>query len=221
MLDPDMFTGQRTDPLREQTISGSFQQMLRDYLQENSASLLGTLRVYVLRMGLTAGTETREVVLEIFQESIVEALASSERYNRQMPLRAWLLGIAVNVMKRRRVMLARRFRHEELLGNLGRHYPAQFDESAILDTLLPPVTIGPAQIVESDEQAAALLALVSSEDQRILRLAVLEGHQHNSLAQELGITQGPARVRLHRALSRLRAAWKARQEEEQKGDRHV
>jgi RNA polymerase sigma factor (sigma-70 family) len=220
-LDPEVFSGQRTDSMRQSAPFASFQQVLRDYLQENSASLLGTLRGYVLRMGLAAGAETQEVVLEIFQESIAEALTSSERYDRQMPLRAWLLGIAVNVMKRRKVMLAKRFRREELLGNLARRYPNHPDENAVLDTLLPPVTTGPAQIVEAHEQAAALLALVSPEDQRILRLAVLEGHQHLSLAQELGTTPGTARVRLHRALSRLRTAWKAQQEEEQKGVWHV
>ncbi len=75
-MDPEAFSGQRTDPMRQPATSASFQQVLRDYLQENSASLLGTLRGYVLRMGLAAGTETQEVVLEIFQESIVEALTS-------------------------------------------------------------------------------------------------------------------------------------------------
>ncbi|HLI08269.1 MAG TPA: sigma-70 family RNA polymerase sigma factor [Ktedonobacteraceae bacterium] len=220
-MDPEAFAGQGTDPLRQQAPAASFQQVLHDYLQENSASLLGTLRGYVLRMGLAAGPATQEVVWEIFQESIAEALTASGRYDRQMPLRAWLLGIAANVIRRRKVMLARRFQREELLGDLSRRYPDRPNENAVLDTLLPPVTTGPAQIVEAEEQAAALLALVSPEDQRILRLAVLEGHQHLSLARELGITPNAARVRLHRALSRLRTAWKAQQEEEQKGPRHA
>lgn len=220
-MNPEAFSGQRTGPLGQPVAPANFHQVLRDYLQENSDSLLGTLRSYVLRMGLAVGAETQEIALEIFQESITEALASSGRYKREMPLRAWLLGIAVNVMKRRKVLLARRFLREESLGNLARRHPNQPDENAVLDALLPPVMTGPAQIVEANEQAAALLALVSPEDQYILRLAVLEGHQHTSLAQELGITPGTARVRLHRALSRLRTAWKTQQEKEQKGARHV
>lgn len=201
--------------------SASAQKLLHDYLQENAASLLGTLRVYVLRMGLAVGADGREVALEIFQESVAEALAYAERFDRQASPRAWLLGIAGNIMKRRKVARAKRFQREELLSNIARRHPNLSDENAVLDHLMPSVMTDPAQIVEADEQAAALLALVSREDQHVLSLAILEGHQHTSLAQELGTTPGTARVRLHRALSRLRVAWKTQQEKRQKGDCNV
>ncbi|MBX3061605.1 MAG: hypothetical protein KF726_01440 [Anaerolineae bacterium] len=48
------------------------------------------------------------------------------------------------------------------------------------------------------------MALVSVEDARLLKLAVLHDLDGDELAQELGITAGAARVRLHRALRRLR-----------------
>lgn len=220
-MNPEHFSGLRTGPADRSAIAASAQQLLSNYLQENTASLLGALRGYVLRMGLAAGPAVQEVALEIFQESVAEALTHAERFDCQAPPRAWLLGIAVNMIKRRKVAQAKRFQHEELLGDLARHHPNLPNEIAVLDHLLPLVMTGPAQIVEANEQVAALLALVSPEDQHILRLAVLEGHQHASLAQELGITPGTARVRLHRALSRLRSAWKTQQEKRQKGDRNV
>ena len=201
--------------------AASYRQYLNEYLQEHSASLLGTLQSYVLRMGLAAGPMMREIAQEVFQESVVEALASIERYNLHMPLRPWFLGIAVNVIKRRKTLQARRFQREVSLGQLAGQHPELPDENAVLDALLPPEMSGPAQIVEANEETAALLALVSAEDQQILRLAVLEGHQHISLAQELHTTPGAARVRLHRALSHLRAAWKAQHEEKQKGAPHA
>ncbi|GHO78127.1 hypothetical protein KSD_58980 [Ktedonobacter sp. SOSP1-85] len=215
------FARQKTGPIDQVETPAGAQKLLRDYLQENTASLLGTLRGYVLRMGLAVGAEVQEVALEIFQECVAEALASAERFDLQAPPRAWLLGIAVNIMKRRKVVQAKRFQREELLSNLARRHPNLPDENAVLDYLMPSVTTDPSQIVEADEQAAALLALVSPEDQHILRLAVLEGHQHTSLAQELGTTPGAARVRLHRTLSRLRVAWQEQQEKRQKGDRNV
>lgn len=215
-MNPD----QRTGPASPAAAFASARKVLEDYLQGDTASLLGTLRSYVLRMGLASGVEVPEVALEVFQESAAEALAHAERFDQQASPRAWLLGIAVNIIKRRLVLRARGFRREESLGHLVRRYPHLPDENAVLDSLLPPETIGPAQIVESSEQARALLALVSPEDQRILRLAVLEGHQHISLAQELGTTPGTARVRLHRALSRLRLAWTAQQEKQEKGTRN-
>jgi RNA polymerase sigma factor (sigma-70 family) len=217
-LEPETFSRSGSNPTTPAT---SYRQFLDDYLQEHSASLLGTLQSYVLRMGLAAGPMMREIAQEVFQESVVEALASIERYNPQMPLRPWFLGIAVNVIKRRKTLLARRFQREVSLGQLAGQHPELPDENAVLDALLPPEMSGPAQIVEANEEAAALLALVSAEDQQILRLVALEGHQPISLAQELHITPGAARVRLHRALSRLRAAWKAQHEEKQKGAPHA
>jgi DNA-directed RNA polymerase specialized sigma24 family protein len=46
-----------------------------------------------------------------------------------------------------------------------------------------------------------------------LRLAVLHDLTGEALAQELGIKPGAARVRLHRALNRLREAWPRRLED--------
>lgn len=211
----------RNEQGNEQTDFAREQNRLREFLQKNSASLLGILRIYVQRMGLARGSQVPEMALEIFQETAGEALAHADRFagNEQpMPL---MLGIAANMIRRRKVEQAKRYQREELLSDIARRNPNLAEEDTLLDTLMPPVTRGPAQIVESNEQAMALLALVSPEDQRILRLAVLDGHQHTSLAQELSTTPGTARMRLHRALSRLRTAWKTQQEQLQKEVRHV
>ena len=220
-MDPRHFTEQGADCENRSAISEQSENLLTEYLQEHAFSLLGILRSYVLRLGLATGNAVPEIVSEVFQETVTEALAHATRFDARLVPRAWLLGIAVNIIKRKRTALAERFRREELLGDLARRYPDLPDENAVLDSLLPPMTIGPAQIVESNEQAAALLALVSLEDQHILRLAVLEGYQHTALAQELGTTPGTARMRLHRALKRLRTAWKAKQEQAPKGTGHV
>jgi len=62
-----------------------------------------------------------------------------------------------------------------------------------------------------------MLSLVSEEDQQVLRLALLEEVKAEALAQRLGTTIGTARMRLHRALRRLRTAW----DEQLKGERHA
>jgi len=56
-----------------------------------------------------------------------------------------------------------------------------------------------------------MLSLVSKEDQKILRLAILVGMNGVELAQALGTNPGAARVRLHRALGRLQVAWQKQQ----------
>jgi RNA polymerase sigma-70 factor (ECF subfamily) len=205
----------------QQTRATTEQERMREFLQENSASILGVLRVYVQRMGLAHGSQVPEMALEIFQETASEVLAHAERFAgdaQPMPL---LLGIAANMIRRRKVEQAKRFQREQLLSDVARRYPGIVDEDTLLDTLVPPAAPEPAQVIESNEEAAALLALVSPEDQRVLRLAILDGHQHTSLARELGTTPGTARMRLHRALSRLRAAWQTQQEKLQKETRHA
>jgi len=53
------------------------------------------------------------------------------------------------------------------------------------------------------------LVLLSPDDQRVIRLAVLAEVDGEALAAALGITAGAARVRLHRAIKRLRARYQA------------
>lgn len=220
-MDSMSFSRQKTRQENEPAAFTRAQQELRDFLQHNNTSLLSTLHLYVQRMNLARGSQVQEIALEIFQETVTEALAHADRFagdTQYMPL---LLGIAANMIRRRKVERAKRYQREELLSDLSRRYPNLSSEDSVLDLLVQPETTGPAQIVESNEQVAALLALVSPDDQRVLRLAVLDGHQHTTLARELGTTPGTARMRLHRALNRLRAAWKAQQEQPQKGVRHA
>jgi RNA polymerase sigma factor (sigma-70 family) len=220
-LDSGVFTKQKTRQESDPADCGSAQNRLQDFLQKSGASLLGTIQTYVLRMGLARGAQVQEVALEVFQETIAELLAHADRFDWEAPLTPLLLGIAANVLKRRKVERAKRYQREELLSEVVRRYPNLPDEEAVLDLFMPPVTTGPAQIVETNEQVAALFALVSPEDQLVLRLAVLEGHQHTTLAQELGTTPGTARMRLHRALRRLRTAWQEQEEQLQKEIRHA
>jgi RNA polymerase sigma factor (sigma-70 family) len=204
----------------EQAAFAREQGLLREFLQQRSAALLGVLHLYVQRMGLAHGSQVPEMALEIFQETASEALAHADRFAGSVQTMPLLLGIAANLIRRRKVEQAKRYRREESLSEMARRAPQPADEQTLLESLLP-ATSGPAQIVESNDEAAAMLALVSPEDRHVLRLAVLEGHQHTSLARELGTTPGTARMRLHRALNRLRAAWKAREEQAQKEIRHV
>ena len=62
------------------------------------------------------------------------------------------------------------------------------------------------------EDVHVLLSALASEDERVLRLAIMNGLDGVSLAKALNITPGAARVRLHRALGRLRVVYNRQQE---------
>ena len=77
-------------------------QLLMAFLMHNTEPLLGTLRSYVQRMGLARGEEVKAVALDVLQEVVVEALDHAERFNATGQPMAWLLGIAINVIKRKK-----------------------------------------------------------------------------------------------------------------------
>ena len=192
------------------------QAFLRQFLQEHAAQLQAIIRAYVLRAGVAYGEAAQTVAQEIFQDAVLEALSHSYRLEPHTQPRAWFLSIAINVIKRRRAMQAKRHRREVLLGDIAAGSEEQA-ESELFAGLARTFSPGPEQILVSQEQEQELLALVSSSDARVLRLAVVQGLNTELLARELGVRPTAARVRLHRAIQRLRAAWYQRETRE-KGD---
>jgi RNA polymerase sigma factor (sigma-70 family) len=176
-------------------------------IQENTGPLLGSIRAYVVRMGLASGAAAREIADEVLQETVIEALAHAENHQAKPHPMAWLRGIALNVIRRKRTALATRGRRESPLTLLAARYPEAESEQALLEQWGPITEHGLDQEMESNEQVGELLALVASKDQQVLILSLLAGFEAEELAQRLGTTPGTARMRLHRALTRLRAAW--------------
>jgi RNA polymerase sigma-70 factor (ECF subfamily) len=185
---------------------------LLEFLTYNTGPLLGTLRSYVQRMGLAQGEAVPATALEVLQETVIEALDHVARFDPSRQPMAWLLGIAMNIIKRKKVERAKYYQHEISISQINRLQGEPLSESEYFELIAPFAFAGPEQDVEADEQAASILALVSAEDRHILRLAYISEFEREDLAQHLGITSGAARVRLHRALTRLRTAWHAQQQ---------
>jgi RNA polymerase sigma factor (sigma-70 family) len=158
-------------------------------------------------MGLAQGQAVPDVALDVFQEVAVEALDHMDRFRLDGQPMAWLLGIAVNVIKRKKVAMAKQYQREVPFGRLALMLQEPCSEDELVDLIAPFTLADPDQDVEANEQASLILSLVSREDQQVLRLAILHDFEREVLARELGITPVAARVRLHRALSRLRLAW--------------
>lgn len=177
------------------------------FLESQAPSLLGAICVYVQNLTSFQGEEVRVTALEIMQEVVIEALDHADHYDPSRQPMAWFLGIALNIIRRKKKKLVEGQRHELRFSQLAMSYPEPISQDELLDSLTSSTQRGPEQIVEDEEQVRALLSLVSADDQRILRLAFLEDCERDILAQRLGTTPAAARVRLHRALRRLRAAW--------------
>jgi RNA polymerase sigma factor (sigma-70 family) len=182
------------------------------FISGHTNSLYGTIRSYVVRLGLAPGTDVQSVALEVMQEVVVEALSHADSFHSGGQPMAWLLGIALNVIRDRKTEEARRYQREVSIGQLSQLHPESESESELLDAINQASESGPESLVESDEQVNSLLSLVSDKDQQILRLAFFEDFDRESLASRLGTTNGAGRMRLHRALNHLRLAWSKQRE---------
>ena len=189
-----------------------------EFITDNVASLLGIIRSYVKRMGLASGEDVPAVAIEVLQEVVLEALDHIDRFNSTGQPMAWLLGIAINVIKRNKAELIKRSQRELSMSEISPLHEEHLSESELFDQLAANSSAEPDQEIAANEQAELLLSLVSPEDQRILMLAFLQGFEREALAQKLGISAGATRVRLHRALKRLRLAWSEQYLTPQKGE---
>ncbi len=178
---------------------------LKEVIQQESESLKRAVELYVARAGLTAGQRQAESIAgEILGELTVEALQHADRFDPSRQAYAWLLGIAANLIRRRQVEQAKLARREPLAR--GESGDPDMSEDELFDRLFPPHAHDPGEAMEQDQQVEALLARVSAEDRWVIRLAILDDLDGEALARELMVRPGAARVRLHRALLRLRAA---------------
>jgi DNA-directed RNA polymerase specialized sigma24 family protein len=92
---------------------------LRKFIERKSGTLLGTLGYYLFRAGMANRSQTLDAAAEeLLNEIIAEALAHEDRFRPSGQPRAWLLGIAANLIKRRQAELRRREQREQLIRDL-------------------------------------------------------------------------------------------------------
>jgi RNA polymerase sigma factor (sigma-70 family) len=143
-----------------------------------------TLWVFKL-IGARTHEESHAQAEEILHEAVAQAFAKLDTYDPARPAVNWLLGFAIKIIQQMK-------RHQGR--EAARADYVSFDEVGLVDRL-------------HGQAAQELLGLVSESDQQVLRLAIIEGLSGRELALELEITEGAARVRLHRAKQQLRRAY--------------
>jgi RNA polymerase sigma factor (sigma-70 family) len=164
--------------------------------------LLRSIRVYVSRAEIAGEQSVAEIALEVFQDVVVEALRGEARYDAERNPVAWLLGIASNVVKRRREKLFRRRKGESTAAELAR--ADTMSEEDIFEGLLAANGSDPSKVVLSSMGLESLLAHLAPADRRLIELDVVFEMNAAEVGGALGITAGNVRVRRNRILTRLR-----------------
>jgi len=165
--------------------SGSVDDLVADAYRTCGTAVLG----YALRR-----SASREDAFDV----VAETFAIAWRRRAEMPAdpeetRPWLFGIA-------RRCLANTARTTERAGRLG---------ARLAESLAGAAVPEPSAVSEGRADSRVVreaLAQLSPEDRELVTLIAWEGLTPAQAATALGLTAGTARVRLHRARTRLRTA---------------
>src|SRR5215813_7093999 len=132
---------------------------LRQFIADETDGLLGTLRYYVYRAGLTGQEQPLDAAAsELLNEVVIEALEHEDRFRASGQPRAWLLGIAANLIKRKQAEFARRSRREPLARDLYPGDQETISDDDVFDWMASLTGSKDALELESDEQVNAILA---------------------------------------------------------------
>jgi RNA polymerase sigma-70 factor (ECF subfamily) len=184
---------------------------LKAFIAEHNDRLTHILRSYVLRMGLAAQDTALVTALDLLNEVVLIALDNADRFDPGRSAMGWMLGIAANLIKRRQAVLNTLERREPLALDLIGNADEALSDEEVFDRLAGLATSTADSWFERQAELHMLVAGLSADDQRVLRLAVNHDMDGAALAQALGIQPGAARMRLFRAIRRLREAWLAQE----------
>jgi RNA polymerase sigma factor (sigma-70 family) len=142
-----------------------------------------------------AGRLGREVADDIAADTFVIALGKRDGFDpRRGTLRAWLYGIAANLVAQQQRAERRRYR---ALARAGARDLADGHEERVVSWVA-------AEGLQP--QLASALARLSREERDVLLLVALADFSHEEIAQALGIPYGTVGSRLNRARKKIRNA---------------
>ncbi len=184
--------------------------LIVEAVQDYDQDLVTAARVFAWRLDLSdRGESVAEVAADLVQATVVRALEIAGSFDPARLPRPWLMSVLAYVAKEER---RRRYRHRQRTtpirsaarSNGGDGEADGLSDDELLDRLRQRNDeTDPAAGLHVDD----LLELVSQKDREVLRLAVVEDLSGRDVAARLGVSEGAANVRLHRALGRLRTAY--------------
>lgn len=168
--------------------------------------LLRVIERYLKHPGITMQwQEKREVALDVYSELYLEAMRTLGKFNAAQAPVPWLLGLAQNVVLRKKHERGQDFKHAAQ--NVQVHSDSDESDGEIFDRLTAASRYYHALESPLEKQAALdeILCNVSESEREILMLSMVHGLCSEAVGAQLGISAPAARKRLQRALETLRA----------------
>lgn len=170
---------------------------IRAFFEADSEALRKIIRSYVWKTKSLpkAPEQVDEIATEILSQVFIEAIEHADRFDTDRPPRAWLLGIAVNLIRQKQ---------DRHIKQSKREITATDDETAFFDKLASLSSPNTEEDETLEEQINTLIAQIPEPDQVFIRVALKHNLSGNEIAEEMNISPGNARVKLHRVLEKLR-----------------
>jgi RNA polymerase sigma-70 factor, ECF subfamily len=144
------------------------------------------------------------------QEAFVKAYLALDRFRPDARFRPWLLAIVGNEARNRVRSRARReglaARALSAVRGGAARSSSDGDDRATAVTRSPELE---ALAVETQAEVRAAMATLREDERRVVACRFLLGLSERETAAALGIPEGTAKSRLHRALGRMRVALEA------------
>ena len=131
---------------------------------------------------------------DVTQEAFVKAYRALGRFRRREPFRPWLLGIVANEAKRNRLRSIAR-----------RHAAAERAAAELATRDVPSSPEGGAVAAEERRALLAAVARLAPDDRLAIVGRYFLGLTDGEAAAALGVRRTAVKMRVHRALARLRA----------------
>ena len=126
---------------------------------------------------------------DAMQESFLKAFSNLESYQEPTPFEAWIVRIAINTSIDK--LRKKDFNITELNDNLNYNI-ADTDDSEDWE-----------KVVTKVEQVKAAIEKLPDKNRLIINLYLIEGYDHEEIAEILNIAPGTARIQYMRAKQRL------------------
>ncbi len=148
-----------------------------------------TAGTYTLALRLTGNEEDAR---DVTQEAYLRAYKGLDKFRGESRFTTWLYRITANCASTHRTRHAKH-RHDELI-----------EEALPADTRPNSDPEARAEDSLDRDRVSAALQLLPENLRRVVVLRDVYDLPHEAIAAELGITEGAAKVRLHRARQKLR-----------------
>lgn len=142
----------------------------------------------------------REVIRDMAQETFIRAFAKLSTYRTDLPFRAWLRAITVNVCYDE--LRKRQRRPEELIPDLTQ---AEQTWASLVNEATPEAIVQAAQDrAEAEMLARYLLGTLSPDDRMVMTLKETEELSVAEIAEIMGWSEAKVKIRAFRARQSMR-----------------